>query len=103
MTSTVHASTSAGDPSLGVAVHCTRGALGEWFTLIPRSPQRASELRRYGVPAGASLTGADLRYELERLGLPEAAIDDAVAQARRAATTITVQRSVTSMLYSLFG
>jgi hypothetical protein len=103
MTGTSHTETSFAAASLGLAVHCTRGALGEWFTLIPRSPQRASDLRRCGVPAGASLTGADVRYELERLGVPEAEIEVAVAHARRAATTITLQRTAGSFLHRLFG
>lgn len=103
MTGTYQTLTSSSDPALGLAVHCTQGALGEWFTLIPQSPERARDLRRCGLPAGASLTSADVRYELERLGVPDVEIDVAVTHARRAATTITVQRTSASFLHRLFG
>lgn len=103
MTNTTFGQVRAADAADGLAVHCTQGALGEWFTLIPRSSQRAQDLRRCGVVAGASLTSDDVRRRLARLGLPGDAIDHAVARARRAATTITVQRSGVALLHRLFG
>jgi hypothetical protein len=87
----------------GFSVLCTQGELGEWFTLIPGSPQRARDLQRRGVPAGATLTWSDVRWQLERLGLADAEIDQAVDDARRSATTITVQASRFSIFRRLFG
>jgi hypothetical protein len=97
------ASSGAAVPTHDVAVLCTQGALGEWFTVIPRSSSRARDLQRRGVAAGSSLTSADLRRQLERIGLPRADIDRAVESARRSATTISVQRSTSSLLRLFLG
>jgi hypothetical protein len=86
----------------GLSVLCTQGALGEWFTLIPGTAQRARDLQRRGVTAGATLTGTDVRRQLARLGLADAEIDVAVDSARRSATTITVQTSRFSFFRRIF-
>lgn len=102
MTATDSPWTSAADPCPGLAVHCTQGALGEWFTVIPRSVERARDLQRSGVVAGASLSSTGVRQALARLGVPGNAIDTAIAQARRAATTISVPPSAGAFLPRLF-
>jgi hypothetical protein len=73
----------------GYTVLCTQGALGEWFTVIPGSTDKASELRTRGVRTGASLSGLEIRSELERIGLDGRDIDRAVAVARAWSTTIS--------------
>jgi hypothetical protein len=73
----------------GYAVLCTQGALGEWFTVIPASTDKASELRTRGVRTGSSLSGLEIRAELERMGLDRRDIDRAVAVARAWSTTIS--------------
>lgn len=76
-------------PARGFSVHCTQGALGEWFTVIPRSSDQATVLRGRGVAARASLTADEVRGQLARLGLSSHEIGALMASARGCSTLIT--------------
>ena len=86
MTNTVHEHTSRA-ATLGFSVHCTEGALGEWFTVIPRTYDTATDLRGRGVNARASLSAQEVRGQLARLGLTPYDVDGLLASARQRSTS----------------
>lgn len=83
---------SGGHTARGFSVHCTEGALGEWFTVIPRSPAHAAELRQRGVRTRVALSAGEVRGQLARLGLTPWDSDALVASARHCSTVISRPR-----------
>ena len=89
MTTDAYTAAAGGHTAGGFSVHCTQGALGEWFTVIPRSAGHAAALRGQGVKARMSLSAEEVRRQLMRLGLPPREVDALVEGARLCSTLIS--------------